>query len=1019
MTRHPRNSCKKGYLILLSLLLVISTWNESTIANDNKPDLIIKSIDCPETMKEGDHVHIELVIKNNGNKNVSEGIPIRVGLYLDSTLIFTNSTFEGLAIAESCFLNISWDPTLGDIGQHLITIWIDYQGLIEESNENNNIWDSYIEVIEKDTDIDITDVTLVGEPWLHGLLTIEVNITNIGGSTDKRLFASLEIIHKGSSIYTDSLDTSGLSRMGWWNISFEWIPERLGSHEINITVLLEDNAEEWYTLDVFVDFEQLEWWNPNWHYRAFIGSTGTGKGSFVINFTALLSELGLSASTLENETIRLITYKSDGTVSGEVADYFFKEDEGFDPLSNAKGRLLWKKTTSAETFYGIYFDVVGNVGTRPNTEESAPFNESGTVTVFYGDPPQPKGWYATVITPRANSLYVLNEPIDIVVNTTAKATEVTAEVIHLENASHHYLIALDGSSDKTSWEGELLFTDEEEKGNWTITITSLDAAGHQPADEERDIYIGSPDLAVVNLTLDTNHATFPTIYETDIVNITADVRSYFATVYNTVVSVDIKNESGDIVYHHQISGITIEKDKQNNVSFTWVASSIGNYNITVRVDPNNMIEETNETNNEQMVAISVYGLPDLAVLNVIPPTRTLRELDAIAVKTTIANYGHSKAKAYTVNLYFEPASRGGMSYRDGDIVDSATVTLDAGKTKTITLVWDAANDGEWTVGVKVMVSSIKRDANLLNNQLPANHTITIEPKDKTAPTLSHIDVQPDPQEQGKPVTITARASDDSGLKSVTIAITNPEGTTTLGTMMRTGGTRFSFTVTDTLMVGSYKIKITAEDLSIHHNKVTKSDSFSIHEDGTRPLIDYFVATPATQVIGDVVTITCVATDNIGIQSITAIVTSPDESRTNYSLEWSSTGKYVSRDTFELIGRYTVYIHASDYANNTVSTSSKSFWITTEVDDTDGDGLPDWWEEKYMLNPKSIIDAAMDSDGDGYSNIEEYAMGTNPQKDIFMQNAVARIKENRWYLLGSLTLFIVLVVLALYGMRRRS
>lgn len=1019
MAGHPRSSCKTKYLILLSLLLITSTWNGSTVANDNKPDLLIKSIDCPETVKEDDHVHIELIIENNGNKNISAGTPIRVGLYIDSNLICTNSTFEGLAIGKSCFLNVSWAPLFEDIGQHLVTVWIDYQNLIDESDENNNIWDSYVEVIEKDVDIGITGVSLIGEPWLHKPLTIEISIINMGSSTDETLFALLEIVYKGASVYVDSLNTSGLSRMGWWNISFEWIPERLGSHEINVTVLLEDDIEEWYTVNAFVDFGQLAWWNPNWHYRAFIGSTGEGEGSVMINFTALLDELGLSAVTFENETIRLITYKNDGTVNAEVADYFFNEDEGFNPLSNAKGHLIWKKTKPEETFYGIYFDVVENIGTRPDTEESAPFNESGTVTVFYGDPLQPRGWYATVITPRTNSSYVLNEPIEIMVNTTAKATQVIAEVVHLENASHHYTIVMDSSSGKTSWKGELLIIDDEEKGNWTITITSFDAVGYHPTNEKCNIYIGSPDLAVVDLRLNTNHATFPTIYETDIVTVTADVRSYFATVYNTTLSVDITNETGDSLYYHEISGITIEKDKQNNVSFTWAASSIGNYNITVRVDPNDVIQETNETNNEQTVNISVYGLPDLAVLDVIPPTGTLREFDEIAVKAIIANYGHSKAKAYIVNLYFEPASRGGMSYRDRDIVDSITVTVDKGETETITLVWSVARDGEWVVGVKVIVSDTKRDANLLNNQLPANHTITIKPKDKTAPTLSHIGIQPDFQEQGKPVTITARASDDSGLKAVTIVITNPKGTTAEGTMMRMGGTQFSFTVDDTVIVGTYVVKITAEDLSIHRNKATASDSFYIYVDSTDPFVDYFAAIPATQGIGDIVAFACVATDNIGIQTANAIVTAPDGSRTNYSLELSSTGKYMSSDTFELVGRYTFYIIVSDYANNTLTTSSKSFWITTDIDDTDGDGLPDWWEKKYKLDPKSIIDATMDGDGDGYSNLEEYTRGTNPQKDIFIQNAIVRIKENGWYLLGSLALFVLLVILSLYGKRRRS
>lgn len=45
-------------------------------------------------------------------------------------------------------------------------------------------------------------------------------------------------------------------------------------------------------------------------------------------------------------------------------------------------------------------------------------------------------------------------------------------------------------------------------------------------------------------------------------------------------------------------------------------------------------------------------------------------------------------------------------------------------------------------------------------------------------------------------------------------------------------------------------------------------------------------------------------------------------------------------------------------------------------DTDADGIPDWWEIQYGLNP-NVNDANGDSDGDGSSNLEEYNSGSNP------------------------------------------
>ncbi len=48
-------------------------------------------------------------------------------------------------------------------------------------------------------------------------------------------------------------------------------------------------------------------------------------------------------------------------------------------------------------------------------------------------------------------------------------------------------------------------------------------------------------------------------------------------------------------------------------------------------------------------------------------------------------------------------------------------------------------------------------------------------------------------------------------------------------------------------------------------------------------------------------------------------------------------------------------------------------------DSDNDGMPDWWEERYGLNPFDPADAFEDLDGDGASNLEEYLAGTDPTK----------------------------------------
>jgi len=54
-------------------------------------------------------------------------------------------------------------------------------------------------------------------------------------------------------------------------------------------------------------------------------------------------------------------------------------------------------------------------------------------------------------------------------------------------------------------------------------------------------------------------------------------------------------------------------------------------------------------------------------------------------------------------------------------------------------------------------------------------------------------------------------------------------------------------------------------------------------------------------------------------------------------------------------------------------------------DSDLDGMPDEWELQYGLNPNDPSDANGDINGDGYTNIEKYINGINPQSKTDWRN----------------------------------
>lgn len=54
-------------------------------------------------------------------------------------------------------------------------------------------------------------------------------------------------------------------------------------------------------------------------------------------------------------------------------------------------------------------------------------------------------------------------------------------------------------------------------------------------------------------------------------------------------------------------------------------------------------------------------------------------------------------------------------------------------------------------------------------------------------------------------------------------------------------------------------------------------------------------------------------------------------------------------------------------------------------DTDGDGMPDAWEQAHGLDASAATDGSADADKDGYTNVEEFLNGTNPREFLDYKN----------------------------------
>ncbi|MEF8847599.1 MAG: Ig-like domain repeat protein [Candidatus Thermoplasmatota archaeon] len=283
--------------------------------------------------------------------------------------------------------------------------------------------------------------------------------------------------------------------------------------------------------------------------------------------------------------------------------------------------------------------------------------------------------------------------------------------------------------------------------------------------------------------------------------------------------------------------------------------------------------------------------------------------------------------------------------------------------------------------------------------------------------IKSVDVFPERIHLDDSVKINAEIIHSYGLKKIDVFVYSDGNKKIDCSMFRKSRTEYGCTFSSFNKTGVYNYSIIVEDKS--SNKVEYAGFFNVLEDDESPKVLFFDVFPNVQKRGESVEIVGIASDNLGLKTIEVFITSPNGLESCYPMNLSKKSKYVYEKIYNILGKYRFQLKVTDKSGNTVETKQKKFWITENINDTDNDGIPNYWEIKNGLNPENPYDANIDLDGDGIKNLDEYKNEVNTGKDSVIKNLYKKIDEKSSYILFSLFLFLSIISLSLFGERRKS
>jgi hypothetical protein len=150
--------------------------------------------------------------------------------------------------------------------------------------------------------------------------------------------------------------------------------------------------------------------------------------------------------------------------------------------------------------------------------------------------------------------------------------------------------------------------------------------------------------------------------------------------------------------------------EEKSVDFTWTPTSPGTFNLTVTADPENVIDEFDETNNAIVETVTIPQ-PDLIPTSLQPTTLHLNQPGTLTA--TILNDGGGNASVFNVSLKLGEA-----------LIGTKTVdALSIGEEKSVDFTWTPTSAGTFNMTVTADTENVIDEFDETNNVMTVMVTV--------------------------------------------------------------------------------------------------------------------------------------------------------------------------------------------------------------------------------------------------------------------------------------------------------